>query len=171
MARVRYYPSFEEFTALARKGNMVPVYRQLLADTLTPVSAYEKMATGDHSFLLESASGGEKVARYSFLGTSPFMLFRARGDEVELSRALAAGADIIGINNRDIRTFAVDLATTQRLAAQVPAGRLVVSESGINSRLHMAKLRAWGISAALIGEALVTAADPEAKVRELLDQG
>ncbi len=85
MAQARYYPSFEEFTRLSQQGNMVPVYRQLLADTLTPVSAYEKLAVGDHSFLLESASGGEKVARYSFLGTSPFMLFRARDDEVEVS--------------------------------------------------------------------------------------
>lgn len=97
-------------------------------------------------------------------------------DEAELSRALLAGADIIGINNRNLRTFAVDLATTQRLAAQVrlwrqvPAGHLIVSESGISNRQHMAQLRAWGVNAALIGEALVTATDPEAKVRELLGQ-
>ena len=84
MAGPRYEPSFEEFTRLAGQGNVVPVYRTLLADTLTPVSAYEKVAAGEYSYLLESASGGEKIARYSFLGTDPFMLFKARKNEVEI---------------------------------------------------------------------------------------
>ena len=74
------------FLELAGRGNVVPVYRTLLADMLTPVSAYEKFGRGDYSFLLESASGGEKVARYSFLGSDPFMLFRARRDNVEVTR-------------------------------------------------------------------------------------
>jgi len=86
MAGPRYSPTFEEFKDLARQGNIVPVYRTLLADALTPVSAYEKAGLGKTSFLLESASGGEKIARYSFLGTDPFMLFKARGDEVEIVR-------------------------------------------------------------------------------------
>ena len=86
MAGPRYEPSFEAFRELAEQANVVPVYRTLLADTLTPVSAYEKFARGRFSFLLESASGGEKVARYSFLGSDPFMLFRARKGEVEITR-------------------------------------------------------------------------------------
>ena len=86
MATPRHEPSFDEFRELARHGNVVPVYRTLLADTLTPVSAYEKFARGDYSYLLESASGGEKIARYSFLGSDPFMLFKARGDAVEIAR-------------------------------------------------------------------------------------
>ena len=84
MAGPRYEPEIAQFTALGRQGNLVPVCRTLLGDTLTPVSAYEKFARGDYSFLLESAAGGEKLARYSFLGTDPFLIFRAYGDEVEI---------------------------------------------------------------------------------------
>jgi len=84
MTSGRYQPSLEQFAALAKQGNVVPVYRTLLADTLTPVSAYEKFCRGDHSFLLESASGGEKLARYSFLGTEPFEVFSARGRDVTI---------------------------------------------------------------------------------------
>ena len=86
MAEPRYEPSVDEFLKLAGQGNVVPVYRTLLADTLTPVSAYEKFARGDYSFLLESASGGEKIARYSFLGSDPFMRFKARRENVEITR-------------------------------------------------------------------------------------
>ena len=84
MAGARYKPDLDEFIALSKQGNVVPVCRTLLGDTLTPVSAYEKFARGEFSFLLESAAGGEKLARYSFLGTNPFMVFRALGNEVEI---------------------------------------------------------------------------------------
>jgi anthranilate synthase component 1 len=84
MAQPRYEPDVDRFVELAARGNVVPVCRTLLADTLTPVSAYQKFARGKHSFLLESATGGEKLARYSFLGTDPFLLFRAREEEVEI---------------------------------------------------------------------------------------
>jgi len=86
MARPRYMPSLAEFEKLADQGNVVSVYRTLLGDTLTPVSAYDKFARGEYSFLLESASGGEKIARYSFLGSDPFMLFKARKNPVEITR-------------------------------------------------------------------------------------
>ncbi len=86
MASPRYEPEFGRFAELAAQGNVIPVCRTLLADTLTPVSAYQKLAQGRHSFLLESATGGEKLARYSFLGTDPFMTFRAREDSVEVRR-------------------------------------------------------------------------------------
>ena len=83
----RYYPDRAGFKRLLKRGNAVPVYRQVLADTLTPVSAFEKLA-GDspHAFLLESVVGGEKIARYSFVGAEPYMVFRARGEAVELER-------------------------------------------------------------------------------------
>ena len=86
MAGPHYEPSFETFCELAGQGNVVPVCRILLADALTPVSAFEKFAHGEYSYLLESASGGEKIARYSFLGSDPFMLFQARKDQVEITR-------------------------------------------------------------------------------------
>ena len=89
-------------------------------------------------------------------------------DEREMERALAAGGEVIGINNRDLRTFEVDLATTERLRPLAPAGKTVVAESGIFMRADVERLEAIGVNAVLIGEALVTAADPGAKIRELL---
>ena len=88
-------------------------------------------------------------------------------DQGELETALEAGAEIIGINNRDLRTFNTDLAVTEGLAPLVPRGKIIVSESGINSKGDMARLGAIGVSAVLVGEALVTAPDVAGKVREL----
>ncbi len=89
-------------------------------------------------------------------------------DEAEMERALKASPPLIGINNRDLRTFDVDLATTERLRPLAPAGVTVVAESGIFTRQDLRRLQACGVDAALIGEALVTAPDPAAKLRELL---
>ena len=72
-------PSFEQFADLARTHTVVPVYRQLVGDTLTPVSAFCKIQEGDWSFLFESIVGGERIGRYSFLGSGPFRKFEAHG--------------------------------------------------------------------------------------------
>ncbi len=79
-------PDKKEFIALAQKGNLIPVWRDILADLETPVSAFLKLAQGDFAFLLESVEGGENVARYSFLGTQPLLLFRSKGDTVLMER-------------------------------------------------------------------------------------
>jgi len=81
---MRYYPGLEEFTELARHAKLVPVYRQLIGDTLTPVSAFCKVQEGDWAFLFESVVGGERVGRYSFLGAGPFLQFQAFGRRIEL---------------------------------------------------------------------------------------
>ena len=78
-----------------------------------------------------------------------------------------SGAQIIGINNRDLRTFTTDLAMTQRLAPQLPKDKIVVSESGIFNQDHLDQLGGGLVNAVLVGEALVTATDVAAKVREL----
>ena len=91
-------------------------------------------------------------------------------DEGELETALDAGAEIIGINNRDLHTFTTDLAVTERLAPLVPRGRVIVSESGIFSRDDLRRLNRVRVNAVLVGEALVTAPDVAAKVRELSGQ-
>mgnify|MGYP006288542607 CR=1 FL=1 len=75
----RYYPSREKFQEKCQQGNVVPVYRKLMADTLTPVSAFQKISDRPFAFLLEGAAGPEKVNRYCFLGSSPFALFRSYG--------------------------------------------------------------------------------------------
>lgn len=71
-----YYPTIEEANTLAQKGNLIPLYTEINADLETPVSAYLKIATGSYSFLLESVEGGERVARYSFIGTEPFRVVK-----------------------------------------------------------------------------------------------
>ncbi len=80
--------SFEEFTELARRGTFVPVCKEIVADLLTPVSAFLKIAEdADYAFLLESVEGGEHVGRYSFLGKDPFLILRARDGKTSIERA------------------------------------------------------------------------------------
>jgi anthranilate synthase component 1 len=79
-----YYPTFPEFKKLSKRGNLIPVYREIFADMETPVSAFKKLNTVDHCFLLESVEGGEKWARYSFIGLSPSLIFKSKGNRVEI---------------------------------------------------------------------------------------
>ena len=89
-------------------------------------------------------------------------------DREEMARAIDAGASIIGINNRDLRTFQVDLAVTEALAPLAPAGAVVVGESGIFTRDDAHRLHRAGANAVLVGESLVTAPDRAAAVRALI---
>ncbi|TET52744.1 MAG: indole-3-glycerol phosphate synthase TrpC [Anaerolineales bacterium] len=89
-------------------------------------------------------------------------------DEREMERALSAGPRIIGVNNRDLRTFVVDLATTERLRSMVPEDVLLIAESGIRTRADVERMVAVGVDAVLVGEALLRSADVGAKVRELV---
>ena len=88
-------------------------------------------------------------------------------DDEELERALAQGAEVLGINNRNLDDGTVDVATTYELMPDVPAGKTVVAESGIAHRGELEELERVGVDAVLIGGALMSAPDPEAKVREL----
>lgn len=115
--------------------------------------------------ILETPLMADLIANSESLGMAALVEVH---DEAEVERALKAGGKIIGINNRDLRTFNVDLATTERLRPLIPQGQTVVAESGIFTREDMRRLEVIGVQAALIGEALVTSPDPGAKVRELL---
>src|SRR5215475_5620246 len=84
--RMIYRPELDEFLELAGQGNLVPVYRQLTGDTLTPVSAFCKIQEGDWAFLFESVVGGERLGRYSFLGSGPFLRFQASGTHVQMQK-------------------------------------------------------------------------------------
>jgi indole-3-glycerol phosphate synthase len=92
-------------------------------------------------------------------------------DEGELKRALGAGADLIGINNRNLRSFAVDLSVTETLAPQVPAGVPTVAESGISGPEDVHRLAACGVEAMLVGETLMRANDVEEAARRLVRVG
>ena len=82
-----YNPSRQQFLALSRKGNLIPVYKEILADLETPVSAYFKIARGaKYSFLLESVEGEEKIARFSFLAKDPELIFQSKENSVKMSQ-------------------------------------------------------------------------------------
>ena len=81
-----FYPDFKDFRRMAAEGNLIPVYREVLADSDTPVSAFLKIDDGRFSFLLESVEGGEKWGRYSFLGSRPSTVIRSFGPSVEVVR-------------------------------------------------------------------------------------
>ncbi len=138
---------------------------------LDPYQVYEARAYGaDALLLIVSALDDERLRTLLALTESLGMQALVEiHDEAELEQALAAGASIVGVNNRNLHTFEVTLATTERLAALVPAERrpVFVSESGIFSRADVARVRASGADAVLVGEALVTSGDTAARVREL----
>jgi len=92
-------------------------------------------------------------------------------DRNDLNKALECGADIIGINNRDLDTFKVDLATTLRLAPQVPAGHIIISESGIRNGENVQALQKAGVHSILVGTALMKSEDIGKKARELIQAG
>ena len=92
-------------------------------------------------------------------------------DEPELARALDAGAEIIGVNNRDLRSFEVDLATSERLIPLIPKGKIIVAESGIKSHSEIKRLKAVGANAVLIGETFLREPDVAKKVKEVMYGG
>lgn len=135
-----------------------------------PYQVYESRAYGADSLLLIVAILTPKMLEELHglsheLGMSCLVEVH---NEAELEIALNSRARVIGINNRDLSTFVVDLATTERLRPLIPPDRTVVSESGIKNRRDMKKLKKWGVDAVLIGESLVSAPDIAAKMKELL---
>lgn len=79
-----YYPNKEDFLKLANEGNLVPVYCKILADTETPISAFQKIGKDGFSYFLESGDGGDKLARYSFIGINPFLIFQSKDTGIEI---------------------------------------------------------------------------------------
>ena len=153
-------------TALGNKR--LPLLRKdFLCD---PYQVYESRAYGADSLLIIVAIlTPEKLEE--LLGLSHELNMSCLVEvhnEAELEIALRSGARIIGINNRDLTTFAVDLTTTERLRPLIPPDRIVVSESGIKEHSDMEKLKKWSVDAVLIGEALMLAPDIAAKMKELL---
>ncbi|MEE8392217.1 MAG: indole-3-glycerol phosphate synthase TrpC [Anaerolineae bacterium] len=150
-----------------RQNVGLPVLRKDFV--LDPYQVYEARATGADAVLLIVAALGDgdletlhRLVRQ--LGMDALVEVH---DETELERALRVSPCIIGVNNRNLRTFEVDLETTARLRPLVPAGVILVSESGVHTREDVARLAAIGADAMLVGEALVRATDVGRKVREL----
>ncbi len=136
-----------------------------------PYQIYESRACGADSLLLIVAIlEPERLMELLLLSHELGMKCLVEvHNEAELEIALASQARIIGINNRDLNTFNTDLSTTERLRPLIPQGRIVVSESGIKDSSDIARLRKWGVDAALIGESLMSAPDIATKMKELLE--
>jgi indole-3-glycerol phosphate synthase len=137
---------------------------------LEPYHVWESKAYGADAILLIAAilSSDELAFLLPLAGELGMECVIEAHDEHELERALAAGAEIVGINNRNLRTFDIDLATTERLRPLIPLDRVVVAESGLRTRADIERMADCGADAVLIGEALVRASDVAAKMRELL---
>jgi indole-3-glycerol phosphate synthase len=151
----------------ARAAVSLPVLRKDF--TIAESQIVEAAAHGADAILLIAAILTEReirdfreaAARY---GLAALVEVHSRA---ELDVAIAAGADLIGVNNRDLTTFQVTLETSLRLAGHMPSGALRVAESGIHSAQDVAKLRAAGYTAFLVGEHLMKSGDPEGALREL----
>lgn len=110
----RHFPDVTQFERLAPQARLVPVYRQLLSDTLTPLTAFCRLQRGENAFLFESVVGGEKVGRYSFLGSGPFLQLDAFGNELTITTS----------SGQERRTVADPLVELQVVLAQYPAVHL-----------------------------------------------
>lgn len=133
---------------------------------------YESRAYGADALLLIAAilSQGQLKELVSLSHNLGLRCLVEVHNEAEAERAVLSEAEIIGINHRDLNTFVSDINTTRRLRPLVPKEKIVVSESGIKSRKDMERLMKWRVDAALVGEALVTAGDVRAKMKELIGE-
>jgi indole-3-glycerol phosphate synthase len=160
--------SLDYLTKIKRKVDKPLLRKDFIFD---PYQVYESAAFGADAILLIAAILPKNnlealVALSRRLGLASLVEVHNKS---ELEKALLADAEIIGINNRDLNTFQVDINTTRRLRPLVPPGCIIVSESGIKNREDMVKMKEWGVHAVLIGEALVTAGNVPAKIGELLN--
>jgi len=151
----------------ARSTTALPILRKDF--TIDPYQLYEAKAAGADAVLLVVGSlEAERLGSlYGLARDLDLDAIVEIHDEEELDRALEIDCDVIGINNRDLEDFSVDIQKTFDLIADVPTGKVVVSESGIHERWQIEELEQVGVDAVLIGEVLMRAADTEAAVREL----
>lgn len=166
----RYFRgTLDDLRAVATASRLPVLRKDFVIDAY---QVYEAALAGASSALLivgilDDAELADLIALQRRLGLEPQVEVH---DEAETERALKARALIIGINNRDLRDFSVDLATTERLRPIIPTDRVVVSESGIHTADDVRRLRAAGVQAIHIGEALMTCSDPAGMIRQLLGQ-
>jgi indole-3-glycerol phosphate synthase len=168
LTEANYFMGSIEHLAAIKKVAALPLLRKDFI--FDPYQVYESRAYGADALLLITAilNQGqlEELMSLSHSLGLKCLVEAHNGDEVE--RAVLSEAEIIGINNRDLDTFTVDINITRRLRPLVPKEKIVVSESGIKSRKDMEELGKWGVHAVLVGEALITAGDVRAKMKELI---
>lgn len=164
----QYFQGHLDYLQLIRAQVSLPLLRKDFM--IEPYQIYQARTAGADAILLIAAALNDDqlhqlagVARELGLDT----LLEVHNEE-ELERSLKIDVDLIGINNRDLKTFVTDIAVTEQLAARIPAKQLAVAESGIYSRADVERLAAAGAGAFLIGESLMREDDIVAKLQELL---
>jgi indole-3-glycerol phosphate synthase len=159
--------SLEDLSA-ARSSAKLPVLRKDFI--IDPIQIYEAAVAGADAVLLIVAAlddallGRLREVAEGELGLDALVEVHTAG---ELRRALDAGVKVIGVNNRDLKTFQISLNTSERLIAEAPPGSIMISESGLQSTESLCRLRRLGFRGFLIGEALMRAGDPETALRDL----
>lgn len=134
-----------------------------------PAQIYEAVGRADAVLLIVAALSPAQLGEFlSLVAACGLDALVEAHDRAEVEIALEQGADVIGINNRDLRTFTVDVETTLRLLPHIPAGKIIVSESGIRTPEQVWRLADAGVDAILVGEAFMASPDVEAAVRALL---
>jgi indole-3-glycerol phosphate synthase len=170
----KFFQGSLRYLRLIRQAVKLPLLRKdFIIDERQILEAIEWGA--DAILLIVAILGDKKLKRFHSLATESGLAALVEvHDEVELDRALAAGAQLIGVNNRDLKTFKTDLATTERLATKLFSSRvtrhspLLVAESGIHTRTDVQRLAKCGGQAILVGESLMRAGHITGKARELL---
>lgn len=161
----KYFAGHKNYLTQIKQGVKLPLLRKDFI--IDPIQIYETRSIGADAILLIVSVLGKKLEDFILLskelGLSPLVEVH---NEDELDLALAAGSEIIGINNRNLDTFVTDIETSRRLKAQIPKNKIVVAESGIKDRKDIESLMDAGIKAFLIGEALITAPDIGRKLLE-----
>ena len=164
----KFFMGILEYLSAVREAVDVPLLRKDFI--IDPYQVYESRLYGADALLLIVSALGQDVLMELLdlthsLGMNAVVEVH---DEEELGRALQAGGRIIGINNRDLRTFEVDLGVSARLARMMPVGVIAVAESGISSGADIKRLRAEGVHVFLIGETFMKAADPGSELKNLI---
>jgi indole-3-glycerol phosphate synthase len=164
---VDFFQGADDYLRAARAACALPVLRKDF--TVDPYQVYEARALGADCILLivaalDDSRLGELAGLAQHLGLDVLVEVH---DAAELERGLRLNLPLIGINNRSLRTFETRLETTLDLLDRIPSDRVVVTESGIHAPTDVARMRAAGVQAFLVGEAFMRAADPGAKLAEL----
>ncbi|MCB1905315.1 MAG: indole-3-glycerol phosphate synthase TrpC [Gammaproteobacteria bacterium] len=167
---VDFFQGCDDYLEHARSACRLPVLRKDFI--IDPYQVYEARAIGaDCILLIVACLDDTKMQQLNNLAHDLGMdVLIEVHDAVELKRALAIGNRLIGINNRDLRSFEVTLETTLGLLAEIPADRIVITESGIHTPADVERMRTHGVNGFLVGEAFMRAPEPGEKLAELFNR-
>lgn len=164
----RFFEGRLEYIKKIKENVSLPILRKDFI--IDEYQVYESVAAGADAILLiaELLSTNELAGLYNLAVSLGLDVLMETHNEEDVEKALSAGANIIGVNNRDLHTFRVDLGLTQKLIRMIPQNKIKISESGIKTYEDVMFLKSLGVNAVLIGEAFMEADDIAAKMREIM---